>query len=231
MIRKIINKLGYDVVSLENSPIPNQIKIDEAYVKYKPFTMIPSYIFKLNLQLCDKFKDVEGSIVECGVWKGGMIAGVSEFLNQDRHYYLFDSFEGLPDVKEVDGIAAKKWQEDTASPYYFDNCSADQKFAEEAMQLAGAEKFSIIKGWFEDTLSSNKPNKIAILRLDGDWYSSTMTCLTNLYDQVTKGGIIILDDYYAWEGCSKAVHDFFSERELSVRIHQFKDNICYIVKE
>jgi hypothetical protein len=72
--------------------------------------------------------------------------------------------------------------------------------------------------------------KIAILRLDGDWYESTMTCLAHLYDKVNPGGLIILDDYYMWDGCSKALHDFMSERKLDVKIRQYDNQICYLVK-
>jgi O-methyltransferase len=144
---------------------------------------------------------------------------------------LFDSFEGLPIAQDKDGIAAKKWQEDKKSATYFDNCSADMSFSHEAMKLSGARQYKIIKGWFKDTLLSFKSSEpIAMLRIDGDWYDSTMQCLDNLYPRVNDGGIIIIDDYYTWDGCTRAIHDYLSRNELADRIRQTAEGICYLVK-
>ena len=69
------------------------------------------------------------------------------------------------------------------------------------------------------------------MRLDADWYSSTATCLNYLYDKVIPGGLIIIDDYYAWDGCSKAIHDFLSKNKLDDRVRQFRGKkIGYIIK-
>ena len=77
------------------------------------------------------------------------------------------------------------------------------------MSLSYVKEYHLIKGWFAETLPFfNPPAPIAILRLDGDWYDSTFQCLTHLYHWVAPGGVIIVDDYYAWEGCARAVHDF-----------------------
>ena len=193
--------------------------------------MIPKPTYVGNLELCRQFKNVKGCVVECGVWRGGMIAGIAEILDKEKTYFLFDSFEGLPDAKEVDGEAAIAWQHKKESFWYFDNCKADIKFANEAMTLSGAKKFEIGKGWFSEILPNYKFNDgIAILRLDGDWYDSTTDCLNNLYPYVSHGGLIIIDDYYMWDGCSKAVHDYFSTNHLSGKIRQSKYGICYIVK-
>jgi hypothetical protein len=192
--------------------------------------MIPKQTFLDNLKLCHNFSNLKGCIIECGVWRGGMIAALSEILGQDRNYYLFDSFEGLPEAKQIDGDAAIKWQSNKEGLFYFDNCTAEISYAEEAMKLSGAKSYQIIKGWFSDTLPKFTPKQeIAVLRLDGDWYDSTMQCLTSLYPLVTKGGLIIVDDYYAWDGCSRAIHDYLSTHKLTDRIFQINGN-CYIIK-
>lgn len=202
------------------------------YKKHKSFSMIPENIYIGNLALSEQYKPINGCIVECGTWRGGMIAGIAEILGTNRNYFLFDSFEGLPPAKEIDGYAANAWQNNKTSPLYFDNCKAEIEFAEKAMQLSGAKKYQVIKGWFSETLPQfNFDEKIAILRLDGDWYDSTMDCLTNLYDKVNSGGIIIIDDYYVWDGCSRAVHDYFSKNNLTVKVRQSADGICYIIKD
>jgi len=200
------------------------------FKKYQAYTMIPKPIFEDNLQLCDKISEVRRDIVECGVWRGGMIAALAEKLGNNRKYHLFDSFEGLPKVQEKDGQAAKKWQE-SKDLWYFDNCKAEQTYAEEAMKIAGCTNYVIYKGWFKDTLSSYAGVEIAILRLDGDWYDSTYQCLEALYPKVVKGGLIIVDDYYAWEGCVRAIYDYFSLNNITDRIRSSSNGVCYILKD
>lgn len=202
------------------------------YVKYKNFSVIPKDTFIENLYLCKRFSAVDGCVVECGVWKGGMVAAIAEIMSSHRQYYLFDSFDGLPPAQEIDGEAAKAWQKDTSSPWYFDNCRVEIEFAEKAMQLSGAKRYQLIKGWFSETLANFSPNQqIAVLRLDSDWYNSTMQCLNGLYKYVVKGGLIIIDDYYTWDGCAKAVHEFLSINQLPDKIYQSSKGVCYIVKQ
>ncbi len=196
----------------------------------KDYTMIPERRFIINLLLANQVCDLPGSIVETGVWRGGMIAGLSYFLGADREFFLFDSFEGLPPAQPIDGERAIIWQQDVTSPKYFDNCSASSDFAREIMEKSGAKNYHIVPGWFEETVPEfSVPEPIALLRLDGDWYDSTMICLDYLFDQVAKGGIIIIDDYFVWDGCSRAVHDFLSKRSSIERI-QAVENVCYIKK-
>ena len=115
-------------------------------------------------------------------------------------------------------------------PNYFDNCAASEHFAERAMKLAGSEKLHLIKGWFAETLVRSTPGQpIAFLHLDADWYDSTMTCLQQLFDHVTVGGLVVLDDYHVWDGCSRAVHDFLSRRSARERIRSL-GNLCFLRK-
>jgi len=181
--------------------------------------MIPEAFFIANLKLVEPYALSDGAVVECGVWRGGMIGGMATLLGTRRSYVLFDSFEGLPPVREVDGPAAARWQASTDSSDYFDNCAAPETFAREAMGRAHVAEPILIKGWFDKTVPNfQAPGPIDVLRLDGDWYDSTMTCLQGLYDQVRPGGIIIIDDYMQWDGCARALHDFLSERSARERI-------------
>jgi len=192
--------------------------------------MVPSCLFSANLELSSRVRGVSGCVVECGVWRGGMAAGIAAVLGTGRRYYLCDSFEGLPAANNVDGEAALSWQRDTASPNYYDNCSADEHYAREAMALAGIRSFELVKGWFNETLPSLElADSIALLRLDGDWYESTTACLDALFNKVVTGGLIIIDDYYQWDGCSRAVHDFLSRHSAVERI-QDQGGICFIEK-
>jgi O-methyltransferase len=159
-----------------------------------------------------------------------MSAGLCHLLGPERCYYLFDSFQGLPDAKQIDGKSAIEWQQAGTAPDYFDNCTAPSVFAEKAMEEASARSFHLIEGWFDDTLPKQAPKEpIALLRLDADWYEGTMKCLESLFDLVSANGLIIVDDYYTWDGCSRAVHDFLSRRSSTERICSFED-VCYILK-
>lgn len=219
-IKKIISKLEL---------IIKKQKAKSVYNKYKEYTMIEPIHFIDNVLLCESINSIEGSLVECGVWRGGMIAGIYEFSKTKRKCILFDSFEGLPDAKENDGNAAKTWQEQNDG-VGLDNCKAEISFAEEAMKLANSTNHQIVQGWFDQTLPVTKINEpIAILRLDGDWYDSTMVCLENLYPKVAENGLIIIDDYNAWDGCSRAVHDYLSRNNLPLRISQTRNGVCYII--
>lgn len=196
------------------------------FLKYKDRTMISfrSYIENLGLMgVALHDPDLgQGAIVECGAWRGGMSAGMVESGGPMRRYYFFDSFEGLPPAQEIDGPGAMQWQADTSSPTFLNNCSASLEDFCQSIDMTGCplENITILKGFFQDTLANFDPPPIAVLRLDADWYSSTMICLERFWDHVIVGGLILIDDYYAWDGCAKAVHEFLAKRQAPERIHQ-----------
>lgn len=203
----------------------------QIFQKFENYTMVKRQDYVSNLELIDRFSHIDGAIVECGTWRGGMIAGIAQLLGNDRCYYLFDSFEGLPQAQEIDGEKAISWQADKESPFYYDNCCAPKKDAVAAMRLAGIDNPVIHKGWFGETLPGVEiEGGISILRMDADWYASTTDILNNLFSQVNTGGLIIIDDYYTWDGCSKAVHDYLSKNSCQERIRQFR-RVCYIEKK
>lgn len=206
----------------------------QIYELFTDYTMIGKQDYILNLKLAQTIEKLRGAIVECGVWRGGMSAGIAKLLGSDRNYFLFDSFEGLPPAQAIDGQAAKNWQNNKTSPKYYNNCEAEIKFAKNAMNIAlggKIEQANLIKGWFNQTLPEFKLDEpIALLRLDGDWYESTMTCLEYLFPYVCKDGLIIIDDYYVWDGCSRAVHDFLSVNKRVERVSQFENRTAFIRK-
>ena len=215
------------------SSIGKEIKsrpLHRIYRKFSDYTMIPESVYVDNLILAQRVVGHSGCVVECGVWRGGMCAGIASIMGLNRQYFLFDSYEGLPLAKEIDGQAATAWQQDKDSSNFYDNCKAEEGFADTAMSLSGAKSYSLVKGWFSETMENFvPPEPISLLRLDADWYDSTMTCLESLYQHVMPGGLIILDDYYTWDGCSRALHDFLSRRSATERIRSFGE-ICYIFK-
>jgi O-methyltransferase len=210
--------------------LPRYRRIHRRFAK---FTMIPKTAYVRNLALVHDFSAVQGTVVECGVWRGGMIAGMAALLGPEREYHLFDSFEGLPPAKEIDGQSALAWQADKGSPGYKNNCSADESQAATAMELSGAKRFVLHKGWFEKTIPtwSAAASPIAVLRLDCDWYDSMNVCLTHLMPKLAPGGLLIVDDYYTWDGCTKAMHEYLAASKTLLRMRQFLNGPFYLVNE
>jgi O-methyltransferase len=192
--------------------------------KYRYATMIPPDTFVDNLLLCRTVGQT-GVTVECGSWRGGMSAAMAEV--RPGTSYLFDSFEGLPPIGELDGDRTK-----AAYLAAGTNLEAPESAAVDAMRRSGSVDFHIVKGWFDDTLplfADNRP-AIAILRLDGDWYDSTWTALTLLFPLVIDGGLVIIDDYGTWDGCTRAVHDYLSREGRHESIHRTTNGVPFLRK-
>ena len=156
---------------------------------------------------------IPGDFIETGVWRGGacimMRAVLEAYGVRDRLVYACDSFEGLPppDIKQFPKEAPN-------DPHHtFRELKVSLEEVQENFRryglLDGQVRF--LRGWFKDTLPSAPIGRIALARLDGDMYQSTMEALTYLYDNVSIGGHLIIDDYGAVEGCRRAVEDFRQE--------------------
>ncbi|WP_338547958.1 TylF/MycF/NovP-related O-methyltransferase [Roseovarius phycicola] len=196
------------------------------YDRYSDYTRLSVEAFCANLAVVNTHGVGSGAVVECGVWRGGMSAGMADILGSERRYYLLDSFEGLPSAEAIDGIKATDWQKSNA----VDNCKTEESFANDVMSKSSATDFNVLKGWFSDTLEDVK-GPISVLRLDADWYSSTAECLNILYDKVEVGGLIILDDYFAWDGCARAAHDFLAHNALADRIQTVDTMLAFMIKK
>lgn len=147
---------------------------------------------------------------------------------------LFQFLEGLPPAEQIDGVRARQWQQNTTSAAYRDNCRASLDEFEQTLRKTGCPrgKIDVQKGFFEATLPAFNSPPIAVLRLDADWYASTMICLQKFWDHILPNGIVLIDDYYYWDGCALAVHDFLSQRKIANRIRQGPvGGVAYIQKE
>lgn len=204
--------------------------------KYRNHTMISGNTYYSNLALIDWWRahhSLEGgAVVECGTWRGGMSFSIVDLCSEIAQIHCFDSFEGLPPTGALDGEEARRGYEDAAFTAGR-NLASLEEFASGRNLLSSdkSAKVYVYRGWFENTLPEFKPDRpISILRLDGDWYESTLTCLENLYDHCARHALVIVDDYVTWEGCARAVHDFFSQRKLACRIREFR-GVTYFLKQ
>ncbi|MBL7770099.1 MAG: class I SAM-dependent methyltransferase [Flavipsychrobacter sp.] len=175
---------------------------------------------------------IEGDIVECGVWKGGsMLIAAKRLLNnnsKERNLYLFDTFEGMSnptdlDISSIDNEKASDLLgkvEKTSGDNIW--CYSTEQEVAKTMTSSGypVSKIHLIKGKVEDTIPHKSLNRIALLRLDTDWYESTKHELENLFDLLVPGGILIIDDYGHWSGARKAVDEFIEKRKLKLFLNR-----------
>ena len=167
--------------------------------------------------------EIPGDVVECGVWKGGSMMAAAKALidsgRTDRRLWLFDTFSGMnsPTGKDVDYLgkaAAELLQEH--DPEQSDSvwCRAAIEEVHQNIESTGypMSRAKFIAGEVESTLAieKNRPQQIAILRLDTDWYESTKVALEQLYPRLQPGGVLIIDDYGHWQGCRDAVDEYFA---------------------
>jgi hypothetical protein len=167
-------------------------------------------------------RGVPGDLVETGVWRGGatiFMRAMLKVLNvADRIVWAADSFEGLPEPDPQKFPLEYKAFKSAAMTKYYNHLAVSLDEVKRNFAAYGMldDQVKFLKGWFKDTLPAAPIEKIAVLRLDGDYYESTRDALTNLYDKVSSGGYIIIDDYGEdmWTYCRKAVDEFRVERKI-----------------
>lgn len=159
--------------------------------------------------------NIPGDLIETGVWRGGacimMRAVMSAYSVTNRRIWVADSFVGLPPPSEA------AYPADAGDKFHtYDELAVSVEQVKHNFERYGLldDKVVFLKGWFKDTLPSAPTGPLALLRMDGDMYESTMDALTNLYDRVSHGGYIIVDDYRVVEGCRKAVDEFRVKRAI-----------------
>jgi len=165
-----------------------------------------------NIQFCLEQviqNNIAGDIIEAGVWRGGaaifMRAILAAYQVTDRRVFLADSFAGLPPPN------AEKYPQDQHDKLYksrFLAVSQEAVAANFAKYGLLDEQVIFLKGWFKDTLPIAPIEKLAVIRIDGDMYESTLDVLSNLYAKLSVGGFCIVDDYHDIRGCQQAVDDF-----------------------
>jgi O-methyltransferase len=237
--KKLIESLGYEVrrkgfgsaLTLPADMEKDKVAIIQAVL---PYTMTsPERIYGL-ISAVDYMVDkgLEGDVVECGVWRGGSMLAAAMRLKArgatQKNLWLFDTYEGMPeptadDFSKRSGGAQEKFEQLKTAEDASDWCRASLEDVQHNIRIANypAGQIHFIKGKVEDTIPANIPEKIALLRLDTDWYASTKHELKHLFPRLVPGGVLIIDDYGHWEGCRKAVDEYFEghkQKPLLVRV-------------
>jgi hypothetical protein len=162
---------------------------------------------------------VAGDVVECGVWRGGSMQVVARTLlergESDRALHLFDTFEGMPPPTVEDRrIGGPPASELLAGRAHTENiwAIADLDDVRAGMARTGypPARIHYHRGLVQETIPAQAPERIALLRLDTDWYASTRHELDHLYDRLVPGGVLIIDDYDYWEGSRQATDEFLA---------------------
>ncbi len=220
---------GYGVIPPEQYLSDMEKKFKIIWEQINPFTMTSverGYSLYKSVEYVVKNK-IPGDFVECGVWKGGSCMLIAMTLNlfgdTDRKIYLYDTYEGMPKPTEEDVISwngrsvLEKWEEDKSG--------VKDNFGSWAVGLEAVkanvsnsnypeDNFIFIPGDVAETLKEVKPDNIALLRLDTDWYASTVIELETLYPLLVEKGVIIIDDYGHFDGARKAVDEYFQNRPI-----------------
>jgi len=177
-----------------------------------------------NLQFCVEdvlLKNVPGDLIETGVWRGGatifMRAILKAYGITDRQVWVADSFSGLPPPDPSKYPADLGDEHHAITPLAISLEQVKENFEKYALL---DEQVRFLKGWFKDTLPNAPIKQLAVVRLDGDMYESTMDGLSNLYPKLSVGGYLIVDDFGAVPGCRKAVEDFRQANGIRDTIHQ-----------
>ena len=215
-IQRLLGGVGYRLQSTYDSIVDVDTQFIEIMKRTKPFTLTTKermyslykateYIIKTG---------IPGDFVECGVWRGGSVMIIAHTLLSlgvtDRKIWLFDTYTGMTELSDNDYAFGVKDRND----YQKSDASLDEVKRNVLSTNYPADQFIFVKGKVEDTIPKSIPERIALLRLDTDWYKSTKHEMHYLYPLLTKGGALIVDDYGAWAGAKKAVDEYLMKQPI-----------------
>jgi O-methyltransferase len=238
-IRPVIRRFGFDVVRYDDSLRDlDEVNLDALSIDI--FDTVKEYT-TTGLHRVDALvtavryvveKGIGGDMVECGVWKGGSVMAIVRTLielgSNDRDIYLYDLFshDTAPPLSGAD----VSYREDKAQDLFSKSRISEttsywfipvEEVKENVFGTGYArERFHFVSGQVEDTIPEYLPEKIALLRLDTDFYKSTKHELVHLFPRLSIGGVLLVDDYGHWQGAKRAVDEYFSENDSCILLNR-----------
>jgi O-methyltransferase len=204
---KLLQRFLPDGTRLTTDVDPADRAVGKDHVPMLALTMVGQKRLD-NLQLCVERvldNDVPGDFIETGVWRGGCLILMRAILKargiSNRVVFAADSFEGMPVGEHEHDVAFNDWD--------FDGIAVSLERVQANLDRYGlSDGVTFVKGWFKDTLPRLRTTPLAVVRLDGDFYESTMTSLEYLYPRLSVGGYLIVDDYHCFDACRRAVDEY-----------------------
>jgi hypothetical protein len=206
------------------------------YINGSAYTMVPRARLD-NIQDCIANvvgQQIPGDFIETGVWRGGttiFMRGVLAALGAaGRSVWVADSFQGLPEPDAGKFPAEARAHASATMTETYKHFAVSRAEVEANFHAFGLldDRVRFLAGWFKDTLPTAPIERLAIIRLDGDYYESTLDALTSLYDKLSPGGYVVVDDYGEdqWTYCRRAIDDFRRARGLTGELSRV-DSKCY----
>ncbi len=221
-----LRRSGYGIVPPQQFRSDFESEFTELWARVESYTMISmerAYALYSAVDYIVK-AGIPGDFVECGVWKGGaamlMALTLLQMNTADRRLFLFDTFQGMTPPTEKDKVAwsgqavQEKWEQDKrGEKNNFGWWAVPRHEVIQNLHTTGYPDSRIItvEGDVKQTIPDQSSENIALLRLDTDWYESTLHELKHLYPKLQPGGVLLLDDYGHFTGARKAVDEYFSE--------------------
>lgn len=228
-LRRVLGKRGYELRKKPTDFGENFMKIHERIGAFTMTSIERQFALYQAVNYIST-AGIEGDVVECGVWRGGstMLCALTLAAAKDtgRTLYLYDTFAGMSEPTKEDvnlrGFAAvTKWRllaKDSHNAWDY------APLGEVQTNLRSTEypedRCVFVAGKVEDTIPATKPAKIALLRLDTDWYESTKHELEHLFPLLVPGGVLIIDDYGHWQGARQAVDEYFASRRIPILLNR-----------
>jgi O-methyltransferase len=231
----LLRKQGWGTIPPEQYTSDIEASFLEIWHDVEPYTM--TYLergyalYKAVEYICRN--RIPGDFVECGVWKGGssmLIArSLLDFNDTSRSLYLYDTYTGMTEPGLEDVIAwngrsvSEKWEEDRkGAKDNFSSWAVGKDEVASNMNTTGypQELITYVAGDVCETLNDKVPECLALLRLDTDWYRSTVKELEVLYPKLISGGVLIVDDYGHFKGARKAVDEYFKASGFFPYLHR-----------
>jgi hypothetical protein len=216
----------------DETPVNAETEFLEIYRKCRPYTMTsPGAMYGLFKAMQYIVKSgIPGDIAECGVYRGGSIMVCAQTLllmgDRTRKLYLYDTFEGMtePGERDVDFRArtpqqhARVWG--VGSVGEMARAGLDEVKRNVALSGYPPEQLIFVKGKVEETIPATVPSRLALLRLDTDWYASTRHELIHLFPVLSPQGVLIVDDYSMWQGARQAVDEYFTTHGVNMLLNR-----------